>query len=99
MSEEKAPWWKRFGLWIAAGLSAVVLFVLAAAKRQKSVDSPAPVPLPPPPVLPTVVIPTVNTQPATQYKETKVVLNGVPSKSRIAKVLLRLRETDEKKDN
>ena len=99
MSEEKAPWWKRFGAWMAAGLAALVLFVLAMAKRQKSAGPPVSVPLPSPPVLTAIAIPAVNTQPATQYNDTKVVPNGVPSKAQIAKILIGLREKDEKKDN
>ena len=99
MSEEKAPWWKRFGTWLAAGLAAVALFVVAMAKRQKSAGPPSVAPLPPPPVLTTITIPAVNTQPTMQYNDTKVVPNGTPSKAQVAKILLGLREKDEKKDN
>lgn len=96
MSEEKVVWWKRFGLWLVAGVSAAVLFVLAAGRKSPPIVPPV-VPVPPPPSLPTVVVPPVNTNPLGGYVEEKVVPNGAPSRTKIARILLRLQSNDDKK--
>jgi hypothetical protein len=93
MSEEKAPWFKRFGLWIVAGLSAVVLFVLTAGRKSPA-SAPVIIPPPAPPDVPPVVVPPVGTAPFDDYEKNKVVPMGVTSKARVAKVLIGLRSKD-----
>lgn len=97
MSDEKTPWWKRTGLWVAAGVTALALAVLEFLRRQKAPPPPTIVVPPPPPVLPPVTLPPVSTTPADDYNNSKVVVSGQPSKEKISKILLRLQAKDDQK--
>lgn len=93
MSEESKPWWKRAWVWAAAGVSAVVLAVLANLRKQNSTPPTIVVP-PPTPVLPPVTLPTTTPTPADDYAKNKVVPNGTPDKAKVSRILLRLQAKD-----
>lgn len=93
MTAEKKVWWKRFGLWVAAGVSAAVALVLFNERRKKEGVV---IPMPQRPEVPPVIVPDVNTSPATTYESEKVVPVVTGDKSSTKKILERLRNTDPK---
>lgn len=91
MSENK-PWWKRFALWIFAGVAAIVLFALTGGRKA----APVIIPIPPKPDLDPVPLPDVNPTPHKTYLETKVTADPQPSKRAVANIMARLKREDKK---
>lgn len=89
MSENK-PWWKRFALWIFAGVSGLVLFVLANQRKP-----PPPPPMPSRPPLEPVTLPPGSTTPHGDYTGGKVE-PAPPGKTGVKKIIRRLRSLGSK---
>lgn len=76
MSNSNKPWWRRAWAWVATGIAALVMAVIAFSRRNRRIhiEKPRDLEPPPPPDTPDVIVPDavrLDTNVADDYEKDK----------------------------